>query len=336
MNDAAVYAAGVDVGGTKIVALRVGADGTELARAVRPTPADDMTATLDGLVAALGEVVSPEVVAVGVGAAGLVEEGAGILRFAPNLAWRDAPIGEVVARATGLPVVVDNDCTAAAYGEFRIGAARGATDVLYLGVGTGIGGGLILHGEVYRGAHGFAAEIGHIVVEPDGPMCGCGNLGCWETVASGTAITREGRAAAREHAPLAARAGGDPDAVTGPIVVEAGRGGGAGARGLVRGAGGRARRRRRRARHRPGGGSPARHRDRRARERARSRARGRGRRCRRRWRSAARSRASSLRRDRGRRGAPARGPDRRGRARDRQRGDRCGPARPGRDVRIGP
>jgi glucokinase len=237
MSEAAVHAAGVDVGGTKIVALRVTADGTELARAIHPTPADDMQATLDELVGALEEVIGPDVAAVGVGAAGLVEAGTGILRFAPNLAWRDAPIRDVVARATGLPVVVDNDCTAGAYGEFRVGAARGVNDVLYLGVGTGIGGGLILAGSLYRGAHGFAAEAGHIVVEEDGPLCGCGNRGCLETVASGRAITREGRAAAREHPPLAARAGGDPDAVTGPIVVEAARDGDAVARDIVTEAG---------------------------------------------------------------------------------------------------
>jgi glucokinase len=237
MSDPAVHAAGVDVGGTKIVALRVTADGTELARATHPTPAEDMNATLGELVAALEEVMEPTVAAIGVGAAGLVEEATGILRFAPNLAWRDAPIREVVARATGVPVTVDNDCTAGAYGEFRVGAARGVADTLYLGVGTGIGGGLILDGSLYRGAHGFAAEVGHIVVEEGGPLCGCGNHGCWETVASGRAITREGRAAAREHAPLAARAGGDPDAVTGPIVVEAARDGDAVARGIVSEAG---------------------------------------------------------------------------------------------------
>ena len=237
MNGAAAHAAGVDVGGTKIVALRVMADGIELSRATRPTPADDMQATLDELVAVLEDSIGPEVVAVGVGAAGLVEEETGVLRFAPNLAWRDAPIREVVERATGLPVVVDNDCTAAAYGEFRVGAATAASDTLYLGVGTGIGGGLILGGSVYRGAHGFAAEVGHIVVEQDGPLCGCGNHGCWETLASGSAITREGRSAARDHPALAARAGGHPDAVTGPVVVEAAREGDAVARGIVEEAG---------------------------------------------------------------------------------------------------
>src|SRR6476660_6177573 len=197
MSDAVPQAVGIDVGGTKVVALRVTSEGKELARSVRPTPADDMDATLATLVAALGDVSGPEVVAVGVGAAGLVEEGTGVLRFAPNLAWRDAPIAEVVGRAAGTRVIVENDCTAGAYGEYRVGAARGVAHVLYIGVGTGIGGGLILGDSLYRGAHGFAAEVGHIVVEPNGPVCGCGNHGCWETVASGSAITREGRAAAR-------------------------------------------------------------------------------------------------------------------------------------------
>ena len=197
MSDAVPQAVGIDVGGTKVVALRVTSEGKELARSVRPTPADDMDATLATLVAALGDVSGPEVVAVGVGAAGLVEEGTGVLRFAPNLAWRDAPIAEVVGRAAGTRVIVENDCTAGAYGEYRVGAARGVAHVLYIGVGTGIGGGLILGDSLYRGAHGFAAEVGHIVVEPNGPVCGCGNRGCWETVASGSAITREGRTAAR-------------------------------------------------------------------------------------------------------------------------------------------
>src|SRR5947208_5797968 len=233
MSEAAPQAVGIDVGGTKIVALRVSGEGKELARSVRPTPAEDMDATLETLVAALGDVSAPDVVAVGVGAAGLVEEGTGVLRFAPNLASRDAPIAEVVGRAAGTRVIVENDCTAAAYRECRVGAARGVAHVLYIGVGTGIGGGLILGGTLYRGAHGFAAEIGHIVVEPDGPVCGCGNRGCWETVASGSAITREGRAAARRPPPLAARAGGDPDAVTGHMVVDAARDGDAVARGIV-------------------------------------------------------------------------------------------------------
>src|SRR5438094_7729152 len=133
-----------------------------------------MDATLETLVAALGDVSAPDVVAVGVGAAGLVEEGTGVLRFAPNLAWRDAPIAEVVGRAAGTRVIVENDCTAGAYGEYRVGAARGVAHVLYIGVGTGIGGGLILAGSLYRGAHRFAAEVGRIVVWPGGAVRGRG------------------------------------------------------------------------------------------------------------------------------------------------------------------
>src|SRR5207247_598920 len=178
MSEAAPQAVGIDVGGTKIVALRVSGEGKELARSVRPTPAEDMDATLETRVAALGDVAAPDVVALGLGAVGPVEEGTGVLRFAPNLAWRDAPIAEVVGRAAGTRVIVENDCTAGADGAYRVGAARGVAHVLYIGVGTGIGGGLILAGSIYRGAHGFAAEVGHIVVEPDGPVCGCGNRGC--------------------------------------------------------------------------------------------------------------------------------------------------------------
>ena len=223
MTEGNPQAVGVDVGGTKVNALRVDATGAILAREVVATPADDMDATLDVLVDAVRTVCDEHVAAVGVGAAGLVETGTGVLRFAPNLAWRNVPLAQVVATAMSLPVVVDNDCTVAAYGEFRLGAARGHGDVLYVGVGTGIGGGLIAAGRLYRGAHGFAGEIGHTIVEPEGPVCGCGNKGCWETVASGSAITREGRAAARTDPELAARAGGDPDAVTGEIVAVAAR-----------------------------------------------------------------------------------------------------------------
>src|SRR4029079_10619189 len=110
MSDAVPEAVGIDVGGTKVVALRVTGEGKELARSVRPTPADDMEATLATLVAALGDVSGPEVVAVGVGAAGLVEEGTGLLRFAPNLAWRDAPIADVGRRGAATPDLAQEHC----------------------------------------------------------------------------------------------------------------------------------------------------------------------------------------------------------------------------------
>jgi glucokinase len=225
MTEGSPEALGVDVGGTKVDAVRIDAGGRVLARAVLPTPAEDTDATLDALVDALRSVHGPSVSAVGVGAAGLVETDTGILRYAPNLAWRDVAIAKVVEAALDMPTVVDNDCTAAAYGEFRLGAARGRRAVLYVGVGTGIGGGLVIDGKVERGSHGFAGEIGHIIVEPGGPRCGCGNEGCWETLASGSALAREGREAARHDAGLAALAGGDPEAVGGEDVTEAARAG---------------------------------------------------------------------------------------------------------------
>ena len=218
-------ALGVDVGGTKINAVRTDAGGRIEAREVLETPAEDTDATLEALLAALAAVRDGSVRSVGIGAAGLVETGSGILRYAPNLVWRDVPLAKVVEAALDLPVVVENDCSAAAYGEFRLGAARGHRHVLYVGVGTGIGGGIVVDGRLDRGAHGFAGEIGHVIVEPGGPRCGCGNDGCWETVASGRALAREGREAARTDPALAARAGGDPADVRGEDVTEAARAG---------------------------------------------------------------------------------------------------------------
>jgi glucokinase len=141
------------------------------------------------------------------------------------VAWRDLPLADRLREGFDLPVVVDNDGNAAAWGEHRFGAGRGASEMLMVTVGTGIGGGLVTGGRLFRGAHGFAAEIGHIIVEPNGPLCGCGNRGCWEQVASGRAIGRMGRAAGAEHPEslLVELAGGDPASVHGPVVTEAAR-----------------------------------------------------------------------------------------------------------------
>lgn len=217
------YAIGLDVGGTKTAAARVAPDGSIVARATLPTPADDMAATLETILEAARAVLSPDVRAVGIAAAGLVESATGILRFAPNLAWRDAPLVEHLSGALGLPVVADNDNTAAAWGESRFGAGRDYRHMMLVGVGTGIGGGIVADGVLFRGAHGFAADIGHIIVEPDGPLCGCGNRGCWEQVASGQAVTRAGRQAVRdgEQTLLRDQVGGDPERVTGPMVTKA-------------------------------------------------------------------------------------------------------------------
>jgi glucokinase len=185
-------AVGVDVGGTKAVAVLISSDATVLSREIVETPAADVPAVLEAMRRVAIAVADDSAVAIGVGAAGLVERGTGTMRFAPNIAWRNVNLREALA-PLGLPTFVDNDCTAAATGELLAGAGTGLSDFLYAGLGTGIGGGIVSGGDVQRGAHGFGAEIGHIVVEPGGPLCGCGNHGCLETVASGRAIDRIGR-----------------------------------------------------------------------------------------------------------------------------------------------
>lgn len=187
-------AIGIDIGGTKVAALRVAEYGDVLDRRERPTPADDVAATVETVSDLAAELAAAGGEAIGVGAAGMVDFAAGVLRYAPNLAWREVPLRDLLSERTGLPCVVDNDANVAAWGEYRFGAARGYRHVLAVTVGTGIGGGIVADGELLRGAHGFAAEIGHIIVEPDGPPCGCGNRGCWEQVASGRALGRLARA----------------------------------------------------------------------------------------------------------------------------------------------
>jgi glucokinase len=221
----APLAIGVDIGGTKIEGLLVDVDedAAIVDRRVVETPvtdADEITRAIVGVAREL--MAEREVGAIGLGAAGLVDL-RGNMRFAPNIAWREFPLAERVERGVGLPVLVDNDANVAAWGEYRFGAGRGSTNMLLVTVGTGIGGGIIAGGKLLRGAHGFAGEIGHVIVEPNGPLCGCGNHGCWEQVAAGRAIDRLGRKAALEQpgSLMVQLAGGDPAAVRGRHVTEA-------------------------------------------------------------------------------------------------------------------
>ncbi len=225
MSEPDAEAIGIDVGGTKTVAVRTSIAGAVLARETRPTPAEDVDGTLSTIVEVARAVRTSGVVAAGVGAAGLVERPGGRMKFAPNLAWRELPLQEHLREELGVPVVVDNDATVAAWGELRFGAGRGYRHMLFVGVGTGIGGGIVADGRLFRGAHGFAAEIGHIVVEPGGPRCGCGNHGCLEQVASGHALVRAAREVARRspESPIGRLAGSDPDRATGSVVTSAAR-----------------------------------------------------------------------------------------------------------------
>ena len=159
--------------------------------------------------------------------AGLVDARTGVLLTTPNLVWRNLPLEAQLHTAFSLPVSVENDATAAAWAERSLGASRDYEDSLFVGVGTGIGGGVVMGGRVVRGAHGLAGEIGHVIVEPDGPVCGCGNRGCWEQVASGLAIARAGARTVAEDpgGAIGSLVGGDPRRVTGEVVSQAARDG---------------------------------------------------------------------------------------------------------------
>ncbi len=228
---------GVDIGGTKIAAGVVSTDGEILARVRRTTPATQPQEIEDAVVDAVTELrAGHDVAAVGVAAAGFVARRSTVV-FAPNLAWRDEPLGAALQAAIGLPVVVENDANAAAWAEFVHGAGREVEDITMLTIGTGLGGGVITGGQLLRGPHGFAGELGHVRVVPEGHLCGCGNRGCWEQYASGRALVREAQALMTAPGPAAHRmlqmCGGDPAAITGPQVTLAAQGGDAAAQGLL-------------------------------------------------------------------------------------------------------
>jgi glucokinase len=218
-------AIGVDIGGTKIAGGVVDADGRILDRTRVPTPPDDQAATLAALQAVVDGLWArdPRVEAIGVGAAGLVESPGGVARWAPHNSYRRMELRRLLHERTGLPTTVDNDANAAAWAEARFGAGAGSGDLVLVTVGTGIGGGLVLDGRLHHGEHGFAGELGHLIVDPDGDRCPCGNRGCLEAMASGSTLGRLGREAATADpggrlAALAAQAGGP---VTGEVVFAA-------------------------------------------------------------------------------------------------------------------
>ncbi|HYN92481.1 MAG TPA: ROK family glucokinase [Pilimelia sp.] len=220
---------GVDIGGTKVAGGVVDDSGEVLTRTRRDTPADDVGKTRDLIAEVVLELAAAyPVAAVGIGAAGWIDRTRSTVLFAPNLAWRDEPLRAYIAAAVNLPVVVENDGNVAAWAEYRYGAARDAADSMVMfTVGTGIGSGIIIGGTLVRGAHGIAAELGHMLAVPDGHPCGCGRFGCLEQYASGSALVRFARDGVRADpagaAVLLDLAGGDVAAVTGPMVTAAAR-----------------------------------------------------------------------------------------------------------------
>ncbi|MBS3946865.1 MAG: ROK family protein [Dethiobacter sp.] len=197
-----LYAA-IDLGGTKIYTVLGDGKGTILASELLGTKAADgplavleqLQQSVSGLLAKTSYRLT-DLRAVGVCAAGFFDWRKKLLVHSPNMAgWDNVPLERELAERLGLPVLAENDANAAALGEARCGAGSGASELIFVTVSTGIGAGLVLNGQIYRGAGGFAGEVGHMVVRPDGPTCGCGRRGCLETVASGTAMARVARAA---------------------------------------------------------------------------------------------------------------------------------------------
>ena len=221
---------GVDVGGTKIAGGVVDEVG-QVHQDVRVETENTSTdAIVDGIVEVaekLHEAEGEWAAAVGIAAAGYIDAARSTVLFAPNLVWRNTPLRDLVSDRVGLPVIVENDANAAAWGEFVFGAGQGVDDMLMLTVGTGLGGGIVTDGDLYRGSFGIGAELGHMRVVVDGHRCGCGNRGCWEVYASGTALVREARALAESGSPRAGAilelAGGNPAEIEGAMITEVAR-----------------------------------------------------------------------------------------------------------------
>lgn len=214
-------AIGVDIGGTRVKAGVVTPDGEVLERVERATPTHSPEATEDAIVDIVADLRSRHRVrSVGVGAAGFVDETRSTVLFAPHLAWRREPLRARLVERTRLRVVVENDANAAAWAEYRYGAARGEESVVMVTLGTGIGGGIVRDGLLERGRHGMAGEFGHMTLVPDGRRCQCGDRGCWEQYAGGSALASAAREFAATGTPLA---GALVDAVDGDVALLNGR-----------------------------------------------------------------------------------------------------------------
>jgi glucokinase len=222
---------GVDVGGTKVLGGVVDASGKVLATSRRDTPREggsELNKTIAEV--ALELMQSHSVSAVGVSAAGFVSSDRKTMLATPNIAdWNGVQLALELTKLIGLPVVIENDANAAAWGEAKFGAGRNQAHMMMLTIGTGVGGGIVVNNQLYRGAFGIAAEFGHLRVVPEGHLCGCGARGCFEQYASGSALRRHAREAISASPDLArnllARGDGTIDGLTGQAITEAARDG---------------------------------------------------------------------------------------------------------------
>lgn len=217
----------IDVGGTKIswAVIDETFDLKRLRQSPTPSTEPEIIRTLERII---DEALADNtLVGAGIGIAGLVDHAAGTIVAAPNLALSGSNLIERLCARFEVPIRIDNDANLAVLGELCRGAGVGKRDFIGLTIGTGLGGGVVIDGRLWRGHKGAAAEFGHIIVDPGGPVCGCGNRGCLETKASGTAIERLAKEAVvtKPDSTLSRSVGGDPDIITGPAVALAARSG---------------------------------------------------------------------------------------------------------------
>jgi len=222
---------GVDFGGTKIRCAVADSHGRIIARNYGATPAREgpevvLQAVVDlarGVVKEVGATFN-QLKGIGVAAAGPLNSNTGVVFLSPNLyGWHNVPLRDLVERKLGIKTLVENDANAAALGELYFGAGRGVRNLIYITVSTGIGGGIIIDGKLYRGACGTAGEVGHMTIDLDGPRCNCGNTGCWETLASGTALARRAKQRIEQGAETSVLSlvGGDIDGITAKTIAAA-------------------------------------------------------------------------------------------------------------------
>lgn len=224
------YFLGVDLGGTKILTAVADEQGKILARKKLPTEAnrgndrviENIIETIRSVLAEVG-LKKENIVRMGVGSPGPLNTKEGIIYLAPNLGWENVPISRILEDRTGISVILENDANAAALGEKWFGAGQGIDNLIYITVSTGIGGGIIIDRKIYHGVNDGAGEVGHMVIDPDGPLCGCGNHGCFEALASGTAISRRGREAVErgEKTLLTDLCEGDLNKIDGGLIARA-------------------------------------------------------------------------------------------------------------------
>ncbi|MFC1917245.1 ROK family protein [Chloroflexota bacterium] len=201
INSSKAKILGIDLGGTKILTAVVNSRGQILSHHRSATPAQEgVDAVIQSLLKSAAhtleqaDITTADLAAIGMGAPGLSNPEKGVLFTSPNLpGWKDVPLKDILEKKLGKKIFLINDANAAAFGELQFGAGRGKRNFIYVTISTGIGGGIIINGDLYTGATGTAGEPGHMVINDEGPVCTCGNRGCWETLASGTALARDAK-----------------------------------------------------------------------------------------------------------------------------------------------